>query len=106
MGATDVVLGARWVSREAHPRPPRGRTRRFARPPPALGLLGCGTMTDMTESGNEKAPVDPKEAMRRALEAKKNAQHAHADGAGGSKSMGSTHAKAAGKRQFRRKSGG
>ncbi len=51
-------------------------------------------------------PLDPKEAMRQALEAKKAAHHAHAEGAGGTKSMGSTHAKAAGKRQFRRKSGG
>lgn len=51
-------------------------------------------------------PVDPKEAMRAALEAKKKANHAHNDGPGGSKSMGSASSKVAGKRQFRRKSGG
>jgi hypothetical protein len=63
---------------------------------------------DKPDSDTQPAdkPLDPKEAMRLALEAKKQAQHAHGDGAGGAKSMGSTHAKAAGKRQFRRKSGG
>ena len=44
--------------------------------------------------------------MRAALEAKKSAQHARNEAAGGEKSLGATHAKAAGKRHFRRKSGG
>jgi hypothetical protein len=52
------------------------------------------------------AAVDPKEAMRQALEAKKNAQHKQDETSGGPRSLGGTHAKAAGKRQFRRKSGG
>jgi len=67
----------------------------------------------MTEPEHEQheqqepaAQVDPKEAMRQALEAKKSAQHAHDQGAGQAKSIGATHAQAAGKRQFRRKSGG
>lgn len=61
-------------------------------------------MTDADSSPDK--PVDPKEAMRQALEAKKLAQHAHAEGGGANRSMGATHAKAAGKRQFRRKAGG
>lgn len=66
-------------------------------------------MTDANSEPTEETPakpLDPKEAMRQALEAKKTAQHAREDNAGGAKSLGSTHAKAAGKRQFRRKSGG
>jgi hypothetical protein len=51
-------------------------------------------------------PLDPKEAMRQALEAKKNAQHAQADGAAGVRSMGATHSKSGGKREFRRRAGG
>lgn len=58
------------------------------------------------EQQSPAAPLDPKEAMRQALEAKKNAQHAHDEGPGQSKSLGATHTKAAGKRQFRRKAGG
>lgn len=60
----------------------------------------------MTEPEKPAQPLDPKEAMRQALEAKKNAQHAHAEGATGAKNMGATQSKAAGKRQFRRKAGG
>ncbi len=61
----------------------------------------------MTEPATPDQPVpDPKEAMRRALEAKKKADHAHHEGAAGAKSLGATHTKAAGKRQFRRKAGG
>ncbi len=63
------------------------------------------TNSEPTEETPAK-PLDPKEAMRQALDAKKNAQHARDDNAGGAKSMGSTHAQAAGRRQFRRKSGG
>lgn len=61
-------------------------------------------MTEPAKSSDK--PLDQKEAMRQALEAKKNVQHQHNDGAAGVKSMGATHAKAAGKRQFRRKAGG
>ena len=61
----------------------------------------------MTEPATpDKPAVDPKEAVRQALEAKKKADHAHHEGATGAKSLGSTHSKAAGKRQFRRKAGG
>lgn len=49
---------------------------------------------------------DPKEAMRQALEAKRNAAHRTADGGGVDRAVGHTHAKASGKRQFRRKAGG
>lgn len=62
-------------------------------------------MTEQPEK-DAAAPTDAKESMRAALEAKKNASHARAEAAGSNKSMGATHAKAAGKRQFRRKSGG
>lgn len=52
-------------------------------------------------------PQDPKEAMRQALERKKAAQHHGGEqGASGPKVSGGPHEKAAGKRQFRRKSGG
>lgn len=50
---------------------------------------------------------DPKEAMRQALEAKKNAQHlSNSRGNNADRSVGHTQGKAVGKRQFRRKSGG
>lgn len=65
------------------------------------------TEPETTPASDETAkPLDPKEAMRAALDAKKSAQHARNEASGGEKSMGATHAKAAGKRQFRRKSGG
>lgn len=53
------------------------------------------------------APLDPKEQMRAALEAKKTAQHIHADSAGSvGKGGGGQQGKQGGKREFRRKSGG
>ena len=60
----------------------------------------------MTDPEPANPAPDPKEAMRQALAAKKKAETAHHDGAAGAKSLGATHSKAAGKRQFRRKSGG
>lgn len=59
----------------------------------------------MSDQGNEA--VDPKEAMRQALERKKAAQHggaAHMEG--GNKVAGGPQSQAGGKRVFRRKSGG
>jgi len=50
---------------------------------------------------------DPKEAMRKALEAKKASERQGVEGPGtGGKSVGGPHGKEGGKRQFRRKSGG
>lgn len=61
----------------------------------------------MTESETPNEPLDPKEAMRIALERKKAAEHASAaHGITADRSQGSTHGPATGKRQFRRKSGG
>ena len=54
----------------------------------------------------EGAPKDPKELMREALERKKSAARFDAEGAAGGSKIAGPHAKAAGKRQFRRKSGG
>lgn len=50
--------------------------------------------------------VDPKEQMRAALEAKKNAQHRHAEGVTGPGKQGTSQGQQGGKRQFRRKAGG
>lgn len=50
--------------------------------------------------------VDPKEQMRAALEAKKNASHHHADGTTTVGKAGGEQGKHGGKRQFRRKAGG
>lgn len=54
------------------------------------------------------AAVDPKEAMRQALERKRTASHAasNAGTPGEGKVSGGPHKAAAGKRVFRRKSGG
>ena len=52
-------------------------------------------------------PLDPKEQMKAALEAKKNAAHANTQGAqGGPKASGGPHGQQGGKRTFRRKAGG
>lgn len=53
-----------------------------------------------------ETPVDPKEAMRRALEHKKNASHATEAAAGDDRVHGGPHKQVGGKRTFRRKSGG
>lgn len=61
-------------------------------------------MSDLTSSG---VPLDPKEQMRLALEAKQKHAHAqHASQNEQSDAMGGPRGKAASKRQFRRKSGG
>lgn len=52
-------------------------------------------------------PLDPKEAMRQALERKKQAQSHHGPGGpDADRSQGQAHGQVGGKRQFRRKSGG
>ncbi|MGJ6979637.1 DUF5302 domain-containing protein [Aestuariimicrobium soli] len=58
-------------------------------------------------SSDEK-PIDPKEAMRRALEKKNQASHASAAAGPNAdqKLAGGPHGQAGGKRVFRRKSGG
>lgn len=56
--------------------------------------------TDATQS------TDPKEAMRRALEAKQGKQREGEQHLDGTKVTGGPHGAAAAKRQFRRKSGG
>ncbi|HOA88892.1 DUF5302 domain-containing protein [Propioniciclava tarda] len=60
----------------------------------------------MSEPEKQDETPDPKEAMRKALEAKKTASKAHNDAGSGPKSLGATSKGAASKRQFRRKSGG
>lgn len=62
----------------------------------------------MTEPAKDAdKPLDPKEQMKAALEAKKTASHGNAAGAQGSgKASGGPHGQQGGKRTFRRKSGG
>jgi hypothetical protein len=60
----------------------------------------------MSEETTEPEAIDPKEAMRLALEAKKGKQAAGEQQAQGNKVAGGPHKQAAGKREFRRKSGG
>ena len=61
----------------------------------------------MSEANDGDKVVDPKEQMKAALEAKKNAQHGSAAGAqGGAKTAGGPHGQQGGKRTFRRKAGG
>ena len=61
----------------------------------------------MSEPKDADKVVDPKEQMRAALEAKKNASHGGAAGVqGGSKAAGGPHGQQGGKRTFRRKAGG
>jgi hypothetical protein len=55
---------------------------------------------------NQAERVDPKEAMRQALAAKKAKQSEGEQQSHDSKVSGGPHKAAAGKRQFRRKSGG
>lgn len=50
--------------------------------------------------------MDPKEQMRAALEAKKKAQHKHADGVASSGKQGGSQTQQGGRREFRRKAGG
>lgn len=60
----------------------------------------------MSEEHTEQ-PLDPKEAMRQALERKKQGQQQHGPGGPESeRAQGHAHGQMGGKRQFRRKSGG
>lgn len=61
----------------------------------------------MTEPESTDAPLDPKEAMRLALERKKQAEHqSAAHGINADRNQGGrAHSQMGGKRQFRRKSG-
>ncbi|MDO5676848.1 MAG: DUF5302 domain-containing protein [Propionibacteriaceae bacterium] len=67
-------------------------------------------MTDAEHTDAERAdaPLDPKEAMRQALERKKQAQQNAAGGGvhGDRKQGGQSHGPVGGRREFRRKSGG
>lgn len=65
-----------------------------------------GTVGRMSTDADNPAPLDPKEQMKAALEAKKNAQHLHAEGAASKGKQGGAHGPQGGKRQFRRKAGG
>lgn len=57
--------------------------------------------------GDDTTPIDPKEQMRRALEAKRAGLHASGQAHDARRSSGGDpHGQAGGKRQFRRKSGG
>lgn len=62
--------------------------------------------TPGADQGDSTPPLDPKEQMRRALEAKRAGAHASEGGHDAQRSsLGGPHGKAGGKRQFRRKSG-
>ena len=61
-------------------------------------------MSESVEPEEER--LDPKEAMRQALERKKHNEHFSAShGAGAERGEGHAHGKVGGKREFRRKSG-
>ncbi|MHA6513085.1 DUF5302 domain-containing protein [Tessaracoccus sp. Z1128] len=61
----------------------------------------------MSEPEQEQQKLDPKEAMRQALERKKSAEHLSASsGVDADRGQGHAHGKVGGKREFRRKSGG
>lgn len=60
----------------------------------------------MSDETTEPQAIDPKEVMRRALEAKQGKQAVGEQHGSGSKVAGGPHKAAAGKREFRRKSGG
>lgn len=60
----------------------------------------------MSDETTEPEALDPREVMKRALEAKQGKQAVGEAHGGGSKVAGGPHKAAAGKRQFRRKSGG
>ena len=70
------------------------------------------TSSDQPTSNDSRdetaSPVDPKEAMRLALEKKNRSNHASAAAGpqGDQKVAGGPHGQAGGKRVFRRKSGG
>ncbi len=54
----------------------------------------------------DNPPADTKDKFRAALERKRSQQHANNGGAHGDSKVHSEHARAGGKRTFRRKSGG
>ncbi|MHA6523054.1 DUF5302 domain-containing protein [Tessaracoccus sp. G1721] len=61
----------------------------------------------MSESEQPTEKLDPKEAMRQALERKKAAEHLSAShGVDAERGQVHAHGKVGGKREFRRKSGG
>lgn len=60
----------------------------------------------MSDETTGPAAIDPKEVMRLALEKKQGKQAIGEQHAQGSKVAGGPHRAAAGKREFRRKSGG
>lgn len=65
------------------------------------------TLGAMSESEQPAEKLDPKEAMRQALERKKQAEHLSASqGVDVGRGQVHAHGKVGGKRQFRRKSGG
>lgn len=60
----------------------------------------------MNESEHTEVPLDPKEAMRQALERKKEKEHPSvAHGVTAERDRGQTHGPASAQREFRRKSG-
>jgi hypothetical protein len=59
----------------------------------------------MSDETTEPEAMDPKDVMRRALEAKQGKQAMGEQHGQGSKVAGGPHKAATGKRQFRRKSG-
>lgn len=65
-------------------------------------------MTNPDTPSDAADPIDPKEQMRAALEAKKAAHHKNADGPDPKNNAGGGHTagKAGGRREFRRKAGG
>lgn len=70
-------------------------------------LCHSGAMTERETTGNGSDKTDPRDAMREALERKKNQNHSTA-AAGPNKGPtlpGGPHGQAGGKRTFRRKSG-
>ena len=68
---------------------------------------GCESGGMNAAESSPDRPIDPKEQMKAALEAKKAAQHAGASGGGSphAKASGGPHGPQGEKRQFRRKAG-
>ena len=63
-------------------------------------------MSEAEDREQEPAKLDPKEAMRQALERKKQAEHmSSSHGVTADRGEAHTHGKVGGKREFRRKSG-
>ena len=63
-------------------------------------------MSEAEDREQEPAKLDPKEAMRQALERKKQADHmSSSHGVTADRGEVHTHGKVGGKREFRRKSG-